>query len=302
MNARLAFAPVLTAITAAALVAAYGSPSPAQAFSDETIYRLEAWDGGAAPGADAVKSTADVLRKRFAHPGFLKGTPTVEVKEDRIRVIRSFDGNDERPLYESMTLHRGAIEFRLRAKTTVEDEWRDRRLQSGATPPAGLVWCEPLEGVSKILVEAPEAAAATKIDEAKKKEPADAAAVKAAQDELVRVLRESVFSNADVATSSVERKMRSWGAQRFLHVSVRFELKAERRDAFEQFTGWRVGRELCVVVDGKVRFNAPIPAAMPGSGELHGPGTGWTDDEARELAACLESGPLPCRLVPEKDK
>jgi preprotein translocase subunit SecD len=289
-------------VLALVLAAAYSLPAPAHAFKDETVYRVEAWDDGAAPGADTIKAVAEVLRRRFAHPGFPKGAPIVQVEEDRIRIARSPDGADERALYDALTLRRGTIEFRIRAKTAVEDEWRDRRLLAGTAPPPGLIWCEPVEGPSKVLVEAPEQAAAAKLDAAKKKDPADPAAVKSAQDEVERALRESVFGNADVAKSSVERKMRSWGAQRFLHVAVRFELREERRNAFEEFTGWRVGRDFCVVVDGKVKFCAPIPAAMPGSGEIRGPGTGWTDDEARELAACMETGPLPCRLVPVEPK
>jgi len=294
-NARLALA-----LSLAAVAALHDRSSAADETPRVVAYRAFAFDADTASSADAAKAAAAIVAKRCNHAGF-EGV-AAEAKDGTVRVSVPATHVASETAIRRLAERRAAIEFRIRAKTTVEDEWRDRRLQAGTAPPPGLLWCEPAEGVSKILVEAPEQAAAARLDDAKKKEPADPAAVKAAQDEVARALRESVFTNADVAASSVNRTMRSWGAQRFLHVSVRFELKEERRDAFEQFTGWRVGRDFCVVVDGKVRFCAPIPAAMPGSGEIRGPGTGWTDDEARELAALLACGPLPCRLVPKDDR
>ena len=295
MTVRLALALSLSALVALGVRSSAAEDAPRV-----LAFRALALDVDAPASADAAKAAAAVVVKRCKHAGF--DGVTVEAKdgavEVRVPAIHAASEADIRRLAEK----RAAIEFRVRAKTAVEEEWRDRRLQAGTAPPPGLVWCEPVEGAVKVLVEAPEQTAAAKLDEAKKKDPADPAAVKAAQDEVARVARESVFTNADVAASSVNRTMRSWGAQRFLHKGVRFEMKEDRRDAFEQFTGWKVGRDLCVVVDGKVRFCAPIPAAMPGSGELHGPGTGYTEEEARDLAAWLEAGPLPCRLVPRENR
>ena len=59
-----------------------------------------------------------------------------------------------------------------------------------------------------------------------------------------------------------------------------------------------------VIVDGDVWLHvAPvINSAIPGAGELRAPGTGYTETEAQEMAAILECGPLPLRLVPRKEK
>jgi preprotein translocase subunit SecD len=290
----------LIALGAAVLTVLRGSSTAAEDGARVLTLRAVAFDADAPAPVEAAKAAAEVVAARCRHAGF--DGVTADATDGTVRVTVPTTHAADEPAIRRLAERRAAIEFRIRAKTSDEDEWRDRRLQSAAVPPAGLVWCEPLEGVSKILVEAPEEAAAARLEAANKKDPADPAAVKKAHEELERVRRESVFTNADVGASSVQRTMRSWGAQRFLHKSVRFEMKEGRRDAFEQFTGWRVGRDLCVVVDGKVRFCAPIPAAMPGSGELHGPGTGYTEEEARELAAWLVSGPLPCRLVPKEPR
>jgi preprotein translocase subunit SecD len=87
-----------------------------------------------------------------------------------------------------------------------------------------------------------------------------------------------------------------------LRISVRFEFKETRKAAFEKFTGGHVGRALAVVLDGKVHVCPVIKSAIPGEGQWIGPGNGYTDEEAAEIAALLACGPMPCNLVPEKGK
>ena len=48
-----------------------------------------------------------------------------------------------------------------------------------------------------------------------------------------------------------------------MHVAVRFELKEDRRAAFEKLTGENVGRGLCVLLDGKVHVCPAIKSALP---------------------------------------
>lgn len=296
---------VVAAAAMATLVSAYLSPDIAVAFKAERFYRVEAWADGADVTPETLQATADVITKRLAHPGYPRGMPKVVVKDGGIQVVLSPDGTAEEDLYRHLVERRGDVEFRIRAKEATEDEHRDRRLQADAAPPPGFAWHVDEQNPLQALVEMPEAPLAAKLAEIAAKEPKDdaqKAALAAAQADLDKVRAESVFTNADIGAASVRRAVSTVGAQWLMHVSVRFEFKEERRAAFEKFTGANVGRVLCVVVEDKVHVAPLIKSALPGMGEIRAPGTGYTDDQAREMAAILECGPLPLKLVPEKGK
>jgi len=74
---------------------------------------------------------------------------------------------------------------------------------------------------------------------------------------------------------------------------VRFALFDRRRDAFAKLLDARVGRDLCIVVDGKLRETYRIQAGFAALLATRG----VSDSRLLETVALLRYGPLPCRLV-----
>jgi len=305
VNRRLATSIALTVFLAAAV-----SVCAADDADRVLVYAPASWAPGMAASSDDVKATAAVVAKRCAHAGFEGVTADVakDGKSVEVRLPKALVASEA--AVRHLVERRGDVTFRVRASEKMEDEYRDKRLNEGAPPPEGYAWVPDAESSLQALVETPEAPVEAKIRklaaaaDTKSGAEKDAAedAVEAATVELWTVCGESVFTNSQIASSTVQRSMSSWGAQRFMRVVVRFEFAEARRAAFEKFTAARIGRQLCVVVEGKVHVSPVINAAIPGAGELRAPGTGYTEGEAQEMAAILESGPLPCRLVPAKDK
>jgi preprotein translocase subunit SecD len=281
------------------LVAAFAATGSVHAEREVVAYRVAAWEGSSAVPAESVRAAAAIVAKRFKHAG-LAATADVAKAGDAIEV-RVGVADDEAQV-RRLAERRGLIEFRVRAETAVEDKWRDKRLLAGEAPPADLEWKEQEDNVLQVLVETPEKAAAAKLAALQKKDPpADAATLKGAQEAVDAAIAASRFTNADIASASVQRSQ-SWGAQGLMRIAVRFEFRDDRKAAFEKFTGDHKGRALCVIVDGKVHVAPVIGAALPGMGELTGSGAGYSETDAREMAAIFESGALPCRLVAGKDK
>jgi preprotein translocase subunit SecD len=300
------------AVGFAACLASDGRPCAAEEAGRVLVYR--AADAGDLPERvrDVTEMAAGVITKRCAHAGF-EGVAASRAADGRLEVKLPATLATSETAVRGLIERRGDVKFRLRAETAMEDEWRDRRLQAGAAPPDGYAWVPDAESPLQALVETPEAPYAAKLSEAIAKLEADkdktskdhAVQEQAAKDAyaaLREVSRESVFSNIDIAAASVQRTISTIGALALMHRSVRFEFKEDRRAAFEKFTGDHVGRTLCVVVEGKVQFAPVIRSALPGAGEIRAPGTGYTEEEAKAMAALLECGPLPCRLVAEKGK
>ena len=75
---------------------------------------------------------------------------------------------------------------------------------------------------------------------------------------------------------------------------IAFKLNAEGGKKFGIVTGDNIGRDLAIVLDGKV-YSAPrIQSRIPsGSGIIQG---SFTDEEARDLALVLKAGALPAPL------
>jgi preprotein translocase subunit SecD len=264
------------------------------------VYKAEAWDGREPAAAD-VRAAAAVVAKRCAHAGFdgvvakaLADSGPIEVRLPKAHAA-------EEAAIRALVERRGDVAFRIRAREKMEDEWRDKRLNAGEPPPKGYAWVPDEQSSLMALVETPEAPIVSKLDELMRPSNPrlDASAVEAAR-ELARVREESVFENADIARASVRRSMSTIGGQSMRHVAVQFEFKEDRKAAFEKFTGANVGRVLCVVVEGKVQTAPVINAAIPGAGLLRAAGSGWTDEQARDLAAVLEAGALPVKLVRAK--
>ena len=75
--------------------------------------------------------------------------------------------------------------------------------------------------------------------------------------------------------------------------SVNFTLDAEGGRRFADFTGANVGRQLAIVLDGKVRTAPVIEERIPGNGQIRGD---YTIEEAEDLALVLRSGALPASI------
>jgi hypothetical protein len=271
--------------------------SEVRAESNVLLYRAEPFQDDATVRPEVAKAAAEIVAKRCRHAGL--DVVGVDAENDRIRIRGGLGLRVCEAAVSRLAERVGLVEFRVRADTIVEDAARDARLQADEAPPEGFEWRLPETGELQVLVETPERAAAAGLEALRKKRAAEGA-VKAAEEALAKVLAEQVFTNEHIAATSVQRSIKSHGAARFLRVAVRFEFKDDRKAAFEKFTGEHVGRELAVVIDGKVHVMPKIAAALPGMGELVGPGTGYTDEQAQELAAIFASGPLPCRLVAVK--
>jgi len=77
------------------------------------------------------------------------------------------------------------------------------------------------------------------------------------------------------------------------HLQVTLELTRKGSAKFTRVTGANVGRQLAIVLDGKV-FSAPvIRTRIPGDAVIQGQ---FTDVEARDLAIVLRAGKLPAPL------
>jgi preprotein translocase subunit SecD len=264
-------------------------------------FRAVSPSSGGPLSLDAAKTAAAIVVKRCAHAGIEGVTSGLSTKGDAVEIRLPASALEREADVRRFVDRPGLIEFRIRAETIVEDQWRDRRLNAAEAPPEGLTWLVPEDGGPlQMLVEVPERPASTKVKALAKKDVAqDSAEMAAAVAEFERAKRETVFTNEQIASASVRRSLSTWGAQALMRVAVRFEFRPDRKDAFEQFTVDHVGRGLAVVVDGKVHCCPTLKFGLPGAGELTGSGAGYTEEQARELAAILESGPLPCRLVPE---
>jgi preprotein translocase subunit SecD len=289
---------LLALVVAGGLAAALAFRADVRAEPSVLVWHAEPLEGAAPVPEATVKAAADILAKRCKHAGL--DVVGVETRDGGRVAVQGGPGfADCEAAVRRLAERRGLVEFRVRAEGPVEDMWRDKRLNEGGAPPPAFEWRLPETGDLQVLVETPEKAAAAHLDALRRKR-LEEGALQAAEAELAKVVAESVFTNEQIGAASVQRTMKSWGAQRFLRIAVRFEFRDDRKAAFEKFTGDHVGRPLCVVVDGKVHVAPKIGAALPGTGELTGSGAGYTDEQAQEMAAVFESGPLPCRLIAEK--
>lgn len=74
---------------------------------------------------------------------------------------------------------------------------------------------------------------------------------------------------------------------------VHFELRADRKNAFRQFTRRNVGRLMAIVLDRQCQMAPVIKSEIPGAGIIEG---GFTAQEARDLKLLLNAGALPVPL------
>jgi protein-export membrane protein SecD len=112
---------------------------------------------------------------------------------------------------------------------------------------------------------------------------------------LYLLQREAEITGAAVARASLANNDRN-----FNEPVVSLTFKSEYVKRFAQITGENTGRQLAIVLDGKVRSAPNLRVRIPdGRSQIEG---AFTVDEARDLAVVLRSGalPAPIRIVEER--
>lgn len=79
--------------------------------------------------------------------------------------------------------------------------------------------------------------------------------------------------------------------------AIHFELVEARQGEFGDFTESLTGRQLAIVVSGRVMTAPRVRSRLPGSGIIEGGAKGFTRAEVQELVALLRSGELPSNPV-----
>lgn len=74
---------------------------------------------------------------------------------------------------------------------------------------------------------------------------------------------------------------------------VHFELRADRKQAFREFTRRNIGRLMAIVLDGKAQMAPVIKSEIPGAGIIEG---NFDAQSARDLKLLLNAGALPVPL------
>ncbi len=106
---------------------------------------------------------------------------------------------------------------------------------------------------------------------------------------LYLLQREAEITGAAVAKASMTFDQRS-----FNEPVVSLTFKPEYVKRFAQITGENTGRQLAIVLDGKVRSAPSLRVRIPdGRSQIEG---GFTVDEANDLAVVLRSGALPAPI------
>jgi preprotein translocase subunit SecD len=78
--------------------------------------------------------------------------------------------------------------------------------------------------------------------------------------------------------------------------AVAFTLTAGGSQRFANLTGQNVGKDLAIVLDGKIQSVAGIKMRISDSGIIEGGPNGYSPQAARDLATILQSGALPASL------
>ncbi len=97
-----------------------------------------------------------------------------------------------------------------------------------------------------------------------------------------------VLDGTHLTSAEVERDPRSG------RPAVTFHLDSEGADIFYDFTSAHIGKQLAVVMDGRVKSVATINDAISGDVQLSG---SFTDEEAQSLAVVLQTSSLPIPLT-----
>ena len=274
---------------------------PATCRGPRLRYHAETDDGTAAP-SDLVARTVGVIGTRLHLAGFRN--VAVGALPEPGGVVVAFAEPVVPEAVEpvrALVEREGTLEFRIVAPESIEREQAAVRSASTNTlkPPPEYRWISRTHGGSDVLVQTPEKPLLAHLLRLRKKGLGeDAPEVATARGAYETVLREQVFLGDQIG--------RAFVVHQSYQIVVAFELHDDRRAGFTEFTGANVNRHMAIVLDGRVYSSPIIKSALPGEGVIEGGGAaGFTEQEAKEFAAVLSSGQLPCRLVrvaPEETK
>jgi SecD/SecF fusion protein len=263
----------------------------------------------APPGQDQAEILAEAIRvtqRRVDRMG-VSEINLVESGQDQFTVELPGRGKEEIDRIKDIMRTVGSLEFRLVAPGERKEAETARRAREGDkyAAPAGLRWVPSEAGDGDYLLEIPEeparvahAAAVAALEGARKdgKPAAELAgleaAVTAAASDLEKETAAWLFTGEDLSSATAERNLQGPG---FL---VAFALNPGRKAAFTDFTGNHVGRQMAIVLSGKVHTAPEIQSALPGSGQISSSWNPYTQATASELVTVLQSGSL--RAVPEE--
>ena len=79
-------------------------------------------------------------------------------------------------------------------------------------------------------------------------------------------------------------------------LAVRFDLTADGSQRFGQTTSENIGRQLAIILDGRIQSAPSINSRITNSGIITGGPAGFSLQEAQDLALILRSGALPASL------
>jgi preprotein translocase subunit SecD len=269
------------ALSAILLALVAGSCSPTMR-GPVLVYRLETLDGGVAPD-DRIARAVAVIAERLNRAGY---HAQVEASSDAGKLTIALRAIAEPEAIEAMRKlveRSGMLEFRIRAEPSEERQWMEMDEKNGGVQRLSdyYAWV-PLSDEERPIMQR----VAGLID----KHSEDSIAFSSAKTCLEETLRYDVFTGDQLVRAEVVRQTRQF--------AVAFEFKAERMASFEAFTGKHVGESLAIIIDGKVISSPKINSKLPGMGVISGGGAaGFTEAEAKDLAAILGAGTIPGRLV-----
>jgi preprotein translocase subunit SecD len=271
----------------------------------DTVYRLVRDDGPAGGAAD-VKATVAILTKRLAALG-LKDVivaPTENAGQIGVGIPAALADSYDR--IRRIVERPGSLELRIKADDDVERMWRRRRSvdsgsplqppppsggESAGDPPPELTWFPANHDLPDVLVQTPERKFFAALDALRKRGASETSvAWTTAVASRERALRDEVFTERDVALVEA-------GTLFKVRPVVLVALRDDRKSAFAAFTERHARETGAIVIDGRVEATPVIsPKSTSGYVIEAGGRDDFTDAEARELAAVLTSGRLPCRL------
>ena len=100
--------------------------------------------------------------------------------------------------------------------------------------------------------------------------------------------------NKVAAITGRDMKTANPSSDEFGKPAVSFNLSSDGADRFEKITGANIGKQLAIVLDGKVQSAPSIRGQIRDSGQISG---SFTLEQANDLALVLRSGALPASLT-----
>jgi len=243
----------------------------------------------------------EVITKRINATGlteiFIASTAAGEIHVEMPKRTK-----DEIGLIKTLIERNGQLEFRIREDSKTETDARAERdanpvLYRTKADQRWIFW-SPTESAGQqsrdVLVRTPEAPLQKRYDELKATKGDDHEDTKKAARELRDVIASEVFRGEDLESVGLTTQ----GAA----IVVAFELKDHRKNDFGAFTRRNIGKQMAIVLDGRVHSDPVIRGELPGHGIIEGGGSGFLQSEAEELRITLESGSTGVRLELDREE